>query len=50
MVIEVDVNLAAAIIKAGSDYAASLGSAPQVCPAAILLGDTDPAAVTEEIL
>ncbi|MBP8862818.1 MAG: hypothetical protein KBH71_01040 [Anaerolineae bacterium] len=49
--IQVDVNLAAAIIKAGLDYAASLKFQPHrdYAEAAILLGDADPAAVTEEI-
>ncbi len=49
--IQVDVNLAAAIIKAGLDYAASLDFRPHrdYAEAAILLGDADPTAVTEEI-
>ncbi|NMC01863.1 MAG: hypothetical protein GYA30_05760 [Chloroflexi bacterium] len=49
--IQVDVNLAAAIIKAGLDYAASLKLHPHrdYAEAALLLGDADPTAVTEEI-
>ena len=49
--IEIELNLAAAIIKAGIDYAAQFGFRPHADyrEAAILLGDADPDAVTEEI-
>jgi len=49
--IRVDVDLAAAIVKAGLDYAASLKFRPHrdYADAAILLGDADPTAVTETI-
>ena len=49
--IEIELNLAAAIIKAGIDYAAQLGFRPHsdYKEAAILLGDADPQVVTEEI-
>ncbi|MEA3396656.1 MAG: hypothetical protein U9R05_04265 [Chloroflexota bacterium] len=48
---EIELNLAAAIIKAGIDYAAQFGFRPHADyrEAAILLGDADPDAVTEEI-
>jgi hypothetical protein len=49
--IEIELNLAAAIIKAGIDYAAQFGFRPHADyrEAAILLGAADPDAVTEEI-
>lgn len=49
--IEIELNLAAAIIKAGIDYAAQFGFRPHADyqEAAILLGVADPDAVTEEI-
>ncbi len=49
--IEIELNLAAAIIRAGIDYAAQFGFRPHsdYREAAILLGDADPQAVTEEI-
>ncbi len=49
--VEVDVNLVAAIIKAGLEYAASLKFRPHpdYAEAAILLGDADPDAVEEPI-
>ena len=49
--VEIELNLAAAIIKAGIDYAAQFGFRPHADyrEAAILLGDADPDAVTEEI-
>ncbi len=48
---QVDVNLAAAIVKAGLEYAASLKFRPHrdYTEAAILLGDADPSAITETI-
>lgn len=47
----IDVNLAAAIVKAGLDYAASLKFRPHpdYAEAAILLGDADPTVVKETI-
>lgn len=49
--IRVSVNLAAAIVKAGLDYAASLKFRPHrdYAAAAILLCDADPTAITETI-
>ncbi|MBN2002673.1 MAG: hypothetical protein JXA21_04895 [Anaerolineae bacterium] len=49
--IQVDINFAAAIVKAGLDYAATLEFQPHkdYRLAAILLQDADPAAVKEEI-
>lgn len=49
--IQVDLNLAAAIIQAGIDYAAPLGFRPHPDyeEAAILLDEADPRTVTEEI-
>jgi len=49
--VQVDFNLAAAIVKAGLDYAATLGFQPHkdYRLAAILLQDADPGAVKEEI-
>lgn len=51
MLIQTDLNLVAAIIQAGIDYAAPLGFQPHPDyeEAAILLGEADPRAVTEEI-
>ncbi len=49
--IEIELTLAAAIIRAGIDYAAQFGFRPHADyrEAAILLSDVDPDAVTEEI-
>lgn len=49
--VQVELNLTAAIIKAAVDYAASLEFLPQrdFAEAALLLGDADPMAVSETI-